>query len=84
MSTKISLKHQSDEDAGGGRFHLYRDCFDEDNEFVYLELVGVPFETATSSDLSGKGPPRVAVRIPEAWARKLGLVKPPPASVERK
>ncbi len=68
------LKHHSEEDADGGWFHLYRDCFDEDNEIVYLELVGVLFETVNSADLSEKGPSRVAIRIPQQCARKLGLL----------
>ena len=74
MSTKVSLKYHRDE-QGGGWFHLYRDCFDFDNEFVYLELRGVPIEAANSFDLTGeKGFGSVAVRIPEDWARKLGLL----------
>jgi len=77
MSTKGTIRFERDE-ATGGWFHLYRECFDEDNQHVYLELGGVPFETATSIDLSGDGPSRVAVRIPEAWARKLGLVEGKP------
>jgi DNA-damage-inducible protein J len=32
-------------------------------------------EAASSIDLSDKGPTRVAIRIPDAWARKLGLIK---------
>jgi hypothetical protein len=75
VSTKITLKHDRDE-ASGGWFHLYQECLDEDDGFVYLELGGVPFETATSIDLSGKGLSRVAVRIPSKWARKLGLIEP--------
>jgi hypothetical protein len=77
MSTKFSLMHECDE-ATGGWFHLYRECFDEDNQYVYLELGGFPFETETSINLSGNGPGRVAVRIPEAWTRKLGLIEGKP------
>ena len=73
MSTKSTLKFETDE-SGGGLFHLYREMFDEEETFVYLNLVGVPFETATG-DLSGNGQPSVTVRIPEEWARKLGLVE---------
>lgn len=77
MSTKESLKHHRDEQTGGW-FHLYRECFDEERSFVYLELGGVPFEASSSGDISsGADPGSVAVRIPEAWARKLGLVGPP-------
>lgn len=35
MSTKCSL-------AYGDTFHLYQECFDEDN--VYLELEGIEYE----------------------------------------
>ena len=76
MSTKMTLKHAQDE-AGGkvlGWFHLYRECFEEDEGVVYLELGGVPFEAATSIDLSGNGLSQVAIRIPDEWARKLGLL----------
>ncbi len=73
MSTKVTLKYERDETAGGC-FHLYRECFDFDEEFVYLEFVGVPFEAASSIDLSDKGPTRISIRIPDAWARKLGLI----------
>ena len=42
---------------------------------VYLELRGVPFEAVNSFDLTGeRGFGSVAVRIPEDWARKLGLL----------
>ena len=80
MSTKTSLKYHSEEAPGGGWFHLYRDCFDEEDEFVYLELGGVPFESSTSVDLSGNGLSCVAVRLPNAWALKLGLVGGSPAA----
>lgn len=80
MSTKTSLKYHKT--PGGGWFHLYRDCFDEDDEFVYLELGGVPFEALTSTDLSGNGLSRVAVRLPDEWARKLGLIASGPGTVE--
>lgn len=73
MSTKISLKW-SDDPSAGGSFHLYRECFDYDNEFVYLELCGVPFEASSSMDLTGTGQSSVTVRIPQQWAFKLGLV----------
>jgi len=71
MSTKITLKHHSEE---GGGFHLYRECFDFDNEFIYLEVSGVHFEAASSIDLSGTGPASATIRLPCEWARKLGLV----------
>lgn len=72
MSTKITLKHHSEEDGAG--FHLYRACFDFDKEFVYLEVRGVPFETASSLDLSESGPSSATVRLPDDWARELGLI----------
>jgi hypothetical protein len=75
MSTKSSLKYETDE-ASGGWFHLYREVFDKEGTFVYLELGGVSFESASSADLSGQGQPTVTVRIPEEWARKLGLLSP--------
>lgn len=72
MSTKSSLKHERDEDTGQ-QFHLYEELFDEDH--VYLELTGFPFEAASSVSLSGIGPGRVAVQLPREWAVKLGLVE---------
>jgi hypothetical protein len=74
MSTKISLKHHSEEGLAGAGFHLYKECMDD--AFVYLEVSGVPFEGSTSVDLSGNGLSRVAVRLPNEWARKLGLIEP--------
>lgn len=72
MSTKSSLKYHSEE--GGASFNLYRECFDFDEEFVYLEVHGVPFETASSIELSGCGPGSVTIRLPDSWARTLGLI----------
>jgi hypothetical protein len=72
MSTKISLKHHSED--GGAGFHLYRECFDSDNEFVYLEVKGVPFETSSSMNLSGSGPGSATIRLPDKWGRQLGLI----------
>ncbi len=75
MSTKVTLKQGSDETSGEW-FHVYRECFDFDDEFVYLELGGVQFEAATSMDLSDKGSTRISIRIAETLARKLGLIDP--------
>jgi hypothetical protein len=75
MSTKASLKYETDE-SNGGWFPLYREVFDEKGSFVFLELGGVSFESASSADLSGQGESTVTVRIPEEWARKLGLLHP--------
>jgi Arc/MetJ family transcription regulator len=72
MSTKISLKHHFEE--GGAGFHLYREGFDLDDEFVYLKVDGVPFETTSSISLSGSGPGSATIRLPDKWARKLGLI----------
>jgi hypothetical protein len=69
----VTLKYESDESTGGW-FHLYREALDED-VYVYLEFGGVPFEAASSMDLSDKGPASISIRIPDAWARKLGLIK---------
>jgi hypothetical protein len=42
---------------------------------VYLELGGVPFEAANCAHLDvGTGPGSVTIRIPNDWARRLGLV----------
>jgi hypothetical protein len=73
MSTKTSLKYERDAATGQG-VHLHKEIFDE--EYVYLEMNGFPFEAASSIELTDKGPDRIAVRIPNAWARKLGLLQP--------
>ena len=72
MSTKNSLKYERDQ-ATGQQVHLYQDAFDE--EHVCLELEGFPFEAASSAALSGQGPARITVRLPNAWAQKLGLLE---------
>jgi hypothetical protein len=76
VSTKTPLKYHKEEVEGGtGGFYLYRECFDEDNTFVYLEVTGVPFTAANTAYLdTGKGPSSIAIRLPEEWARKLGLL----------
>lgn len=73
MSTKSSLKFESDE-ATGQQAHLYREAFDDDH--VYLELTGFPFEASSSVELTGQGRGRMSVRLPEEWAKKLGLLNP--------
>ena len=73
MSTKFSLKYERNEDSGM-QIHLYREIFDD--EHVYLEVEGFHFEAASSADLNGKGATRVALRFPNEWAQKLGLLKP--------
>jgi hypothetical protein len=72
MSTKISVKYHSEESGAG--FCFYRECFDFDEEFLYLEVRGVPFETTSSTELSGSGPGSVTIRLPDDWARKLCLI----------
>ena len=72
MSTKRSIRLEMD-DASRTGFHLYEDLFDEDN--VYLELEGFHFEAGTLQDLTlEQGHPRIAIKLPTAWARKLKLI----------
>jgi hypothetical protein len=72
MSTKCTLKHGRDESTGQS-FHLYEECFEDGN--VYLELEGFPFEAASSAMLYDQAPTRLVVRLPTAWAEKLGLLE---------
>lgn len=81
MSTRASIKYEHDPATGQG-FHLYREAFDEAGAFVYLELDGFPFEAVSSIELSASGPTRLAVRLPEAVAQRLGLL--PPAAKDEK
>jgi hypothetical protein len=76
VSTKIPLKyHKEDMEGGIGGFYLYRECFDDGNTYVYLEATGVPFTAANTAYLdTGKGLSSIAIRLPEEWARKLGLI----------
>jgi hypothetical protein len=73
VSTKSSLKYEDDQTTGQ-RFHLYEEVFDEGN--IYLELTGFQFEASSSAELSGNGVPRLVVKLPVAWAQKLGIVSP--------
>jgi hypothetical protein len=76
MSTKATIKHHSESMEGGiGGFHLYSECLDEDNRYVYLELNGVPFEAVTADPISGRGSNSITVQLPVEWARKLGLIE---------
>jgi hypothetical protein len=75
MSTKSSRRFEMDEYNRQG-FHLYDECFDEDGN-VYLELKGFQFEASTSGSLSADGVPRLTVKLPLAWAEKLGLIRVP-------
>lgn len=73
VSTKASIKYHSEEGTPSGWFHLYNEVLDDD--YVYLEFGGVPFEAANCAHLdAGTGPSSVAVRIPNDWARRLGLI----------
>lgn len=74
MSTRCSLKHERDE-ATGQEIHLYQDLADEDH-CVMLELEGFTLEAASWVTLSGRHKTRVQLRIPDRWARKLGLIEP--------
>lgn len=74
MSTKSTIRHETDK-GNQQRFHLYNEVFDEEN--VYLELQGFQFESSTSVELSGSGVPSLTVKLPLAWAEKLGLIMLP-------
>lgn len=74
MSTKSTIRYETDEGSQQG-FHLYDEVFDEEN--VYLELQGFQFECSTSVELSGNGVPGLTVKLPRAWAEKLGLTTLP-------
>ena len=83
MSTKISLKHRYENRIGG--YHLYRECLEEDEAYVYLEVDGVPFKAANSAYIDGdEGLSSIAFRLPIAWARELGLVENPPEVIPEK
>jgi hypothetical protein len=69
MSTKSSIAYEKDE-ATGQAFHLYEECFEEGR--IYLELTVCSFTTFSSPE----GKAQVQVKLPVAWARKLGLVGP--------
>ncbi|WP_374355354.1 hypothetical protein [Chitinimonas sp.] len=69
MSTKVTIKHFGESDGGG--FHLYEEAFDPEGAFIHLEFEGVEFEVRSAS---GKSPSHVSVRLPRAWAEKLGIV----------
>lgn len=71
MSTKFSLMYERDE-ATRQQVHLYTEAFDEDH--VYLAVEGFAFEAASSMNLSGEWGPRMAFKLPNQWALKLGLI----------
>lgn len=74
MSTRCSLKYERDE-ATGQEIHLYQDLADEDH-CVMLELEGFTFEAASMVAPSGSHKTWVRLRIPDRWARELGLIEP--------
>jgi hypothetical protein len=83
MSTKISLKHRYENGIGG--YHLYRECLEEDDAYVYLEVDGVPFKAANTAYIDGdEGLSSIAFRLPIAWARELGPVENPPEVIPEK
>jgi hypothetical protein len=71
MSTRGTRRYETDEKTRQG-FHLYDEVFDDEN--VYLELKGFQFEASTSVYLSDECVPRLTVKLPLAWAEKLGLI----------
>jgi hypothetical protein len=73
MSTRGTRRFERNKATRQG-FHLYDECFDDDGN-VYLELTGFQFEASTSGTLSGDGGPRLTVKLPLAWAEKLGLIQ---------
>jgi len=77
VSTKTMLKHHNENMEGGiGGFRLYRECFDEENTYVLLHLVGIPFTAANTADVETEtGLSSIAIRLPDEWARKLGLIE---------
>ena len=73
MSTRQTIKYQSDSETGIG-YHLYVDLMEVDdrgNGPVHLELNGVCFE-AGAGHIPGGG--EVDVTIPMEWAEALGLL----------
>lgn len=77
MSTKITVKHHDENmETGIGGFCVYRECFDEETLFAYLEVSGVPFTATNVACLDlGTGLSSVSVRMPEEWARRLGVIE---------
>jgi hypothetical protein len=74
MGTKLNRRSEDDEVSHEG-FYLYEEVFDDEN--VYLQLQGFQFEVSTSREFSGNGVPIVTVKLPVAWAEKLGIMSVP-------
>jgi hypothetical protein len=72
MSTRCTIKYERDESTGQ-EIHLYEDLLD-DPGCALLDLEGFTFETSVSVAPSGRLGIRALLRIPEPWARKLGLI----------
>lgn len=49
MSTRSIIRCDVEDGTNTG-FHLYSDVFDDENEFVYLELDGFHFEASSIPD----------------------------------
>lgn len=73
MSTKSTLKHEYDPE-GRQSFHLYEDVFDDEHDYVYLELEGFAFEATSHTEMEDNGVARVVVKLPQHWATKMGLL----------
>lgn len=65
------MKQQIDGGNGQG-FSVYCELFSDD--FLYLELQGFPFEVTSTAGPAGQGPGTVVIRLPNEWARKIGLL----------
>ena len=73
MSTKSSVRYESDDESKMW-FHLYTEAYDE--EHIYLETAGFHFEASTLQDLLlEKGSPRIVIKFPMDWAKKLKLLE---------
>lgn len=73
MSTRSSIRCTFDDVSHEG-FHLYTEAYDDEN--MYLEMEGFHFEAATLSNLTfEEGRPRIVVKVPIKWAKKLQLIK---------
>ena len=74
MSTKRTFQHDADGASHQG-YHLYKEAYDDEN--IYLEMDGFQFEASTLPDLTlENGKPRLVVKLPIVWAKKLKLIEP--------
>ena len=72
MSTKNTIRFERDE-VTREQVHVYEEALDEAHTYINFE--GFQFEAASSMDLSGEWGPRLTLKLPNEWARKLGLIK---------